>query len=158
MIGNIHGKEIREDEEVAKMKPFTALTVFALLSALSGSGEAQFLRGLANLFRAPLGGFNLFGNNDRFKDDGTQKPVATGRDELLPSDCGRNTKTGRGKLCFPDGKLCQESKWKNDAWPCCLSICSSSSCSSSLLNEFISKCGSVHNYHYSSSDLGVFKT
>ena len=93
------------------MKPYSALSVLALLSVF-GSGEAQFLRGLANLFRAPVGGFNLFGggNNNRFKDDGTQKPVATGRDEILPSDCGRNTKTGRGKLCFPDGKLCQDSK------------------------------------------------
>ena len=46
----------------------------------------------------------------RFRDDGTQSPQATGRDEINPSDCGRNTEDGTGKLCFPDGILCQNSK------------------------------------------------
>ena len=41
---------------------------------------------------------------------GTEKPVATGNDEILPSDCGRDPKKGNGLLCFPDGKLCAESK------------------------------------------------
>ena len=41
---------------------------------------------------------------------GTEKPVATGNDEILPSDCGRDPKKGNGLLCFPDGKLCSESK------------------------------------------------
>jgi hypothetical protein len=45
-----------------------------------------------------------------FRDDGTQVPQATGRDELFPSDCGRNEADGTGKLCFPDGLLCQQSK------------------------------------------------
>ena len=43
---------------------------------------------------------------------GTEKPVATGNDEILPSDCGRDPKKGNGLLCFPDGKLCSESKIK----------------------------------------------
>lgn len=89
--------------------------VFAL--ALVSLSEAQLFKGLANLFRNPFGGgggggFNLFGGGGgRFHDDGTQRPVATGRDETFPSDCGRNTKTGRGNLCFPDAKLCQQSKY-----------------------------------------------
>ena len=43
---------------------------------------------------------------------GTLKPVATGHDNPFPDDCGRDKKKGTGLLCFPDGKLCQESKWK----------------------------------------------
>ena len=96
--------------------------IFSLLFVLIAVGcvRGQFLEGLANIFRNPFGGgnggggggLNLFGGGGgRFRDDGTQKPVSTGRDEAFPSDCGRNTKTGRGKLCFPDGKLCQDSKW-----------------------------------------------
>ena len=41
---------------------------------------------------------------------GTKKPVATGIDNPFPDDCGRDADTGTGLLCFPDGKLCQESK------------------------------------------------
>ena len=44
-------------------------------------------------------------------DDGTQSPQATGREELFPSDCGRDTNQGTGKLCFPDGLLCKERKY-----------------------------------------------
>ena len=43
---------------------------------------------------------------------GTEKPVATGNDEILPSDCGRDPKKGNRLLCLPDGKLCSESKIK----------------------------------------------
>ena len=43
-------------------------------------------------------------------DPGTQFPQATGRDELFPADCGRHTHDGTGKMCFPDGILCQNSK------------------------------------------------
>ena len=43
-------------------------------------------------------------------DPGTQFPQATGRDELFPADCGRHTHDGNGKMCFPDGILCQNSK------------------------------------------------
>lgn len=43
-------------------------------------------------------------------DPGTPVPQATGRDEILPSDCGRHLHDGTGKLCFPDGILCQNSE------------------------------------------------
>ena len=45
-------------------------------------------------------------------DPGTQFPQATGRDELFPADCGRHVHDGTGKMCFPDGVLCQNSKCK----------------------------------------------
>jgi len=66
--------------------------------------HAQFFNAIRNLF-APV--TNLF-NGGRFVDDGTQAPQATGREELFPSDCGRDTNEGTGKLCFPDGLLCKE--------------------------------------------------
>ena len=68
--------------------------------------EGQFFNALANLFR-PL--TRVF--RPRFHDDGTQRPGATGRDEILPSDCGRDPDKGTGKLCFPDGLLCQQRKF-----------------------------------------------
>ena len=93
------------------------IAVLAGLAASPPAAEAQLLRNIANLFTAPFrggggggGGFNIFAPRGRFRDDGTQRPVATGRDQINPDDCGRNTNTGRGKLCFPDGKLCQDSK------------------------------------------------
>ena len=46
----------------------------------------------------------------RFRDDGTEVPQATGRDELFPADCGRHPHDGTGKLCFPDGILCRNRK------------------------------------------------
>ena len=46
----------------------------------------------------------------RYVDDGTKSPVATGYDPLFPDDCGRQTDKGKGKLCFPDGLLCQNRK------------------------------------------------
>jgi hypothetical protein len=67
--------------------------------------DAQFLNALANLFKPVT---TLFGGGGRFADDGTQAPKADGREELFPSDCGRNTDSGTGKLCFPDGLLCKE--------------------------------------------------
>jgi len=87
------------------MKLLTSLVILALVSTCA---NGQFFRALANLFSAPFrggGGFNLFG--PRFRDDGTQSPQATGRDELNPTDCGRDPNKGTGKLCFPDGILCQ---------------------------------------------------
>ena len=68
--------------------------------------EGQFFNALANLF-SPL--TRVF--RPRFHDDGTQSPQATGRDEILPSDCGRDPDKGTGKLCFPDGLLCQQRKF-----------------------------------------------
>ena len=49
----------------------------------------------------------LFGFGPKFVDDGTVAPVATGNDPLFPDDCGRDPEKGTGKLCFPDGLLCQ---------------------------------------------------
>lgn len=87
------------------MKLITSLVILALVSQSNG----QFFRALANLFSAPFQGLNLFG--PRFRDDGTQSPQATGRDELFPTDCGRDPNKGTGKLCFPDGILCQNRKF-----------------------------------------------
>ena len=53
------------------------------------------------------------GQNGQFPggvDPGTPVPQATGFDELFPADCGRHPHDGTGKLCFPDGLLCQQSK------------------------------------------------
>jgi hypothetical protein len=85
---------------------------FALLATYSGfvDGQFDFLR---NIFRPSgnrgNGGLfgGLFGGGGRFTDDGTQSPQATGKDELFPRDCGREVDKGTGKLCFPDGLLCQ---------------------------------------------------
>ena len=41
---------------------------------------------------------------------GTKKPQATGIDKEFPDDCGRDAEKGTGLLCFPDGKLCADSK------------------------------------------------
>ena len=46
-------------------------------------------------------------------DPGTPVPQATGFDELFPADCGRHPHDGTGKLCFPDGLLCQQSKFSS---------------------------------------------
>merc|ERR1712080_470284 len=63
---------------------------------------------ITNVFRPSRGGgllSGLFGS--RFRDDGTQSPQATGIDKVNPDDCGRDPDKGTGKLCFPDGLLCQ---------------------------------------------------
>jgi hypothetical protein len=89
-----------------------ALLAFAILAAFSGYVDGQF-GFLRNIFRPSGGrGGGLFGGlfgggGGRFTDDGTQSPQATGRDELFPRDCGRDTNKGTGNLCFPDGILCQ---------------------------------------------------
>merc|ERR1719499_308592 len=80
-----------------------SLLVVLLLCMLQVQVQAQFFNAIANLFR-PIG--RIFGG-PRFHDDGTQSPQATGRDEKNPSDCGRDPDKGTGKLCFPDGLLCQ---------------------------------------------------
>ena len=88
---------------------FTLLLTITFLTA-----EAQFFNAIRNLFQPVtnvVSGFGgLFNGGGRFTDDGTQQPKADGKEELLPSDCGRNTDTGTGKLCFPDGLLCQDRK------------------------------------------------
>ena len=77
----------------------------------------DFLNPLYNAFSDP-NYYNQFqprpgqfpGNFPGGYDAGTPEPVATGRDELFPSDCGRHIHDGTGKLCFPDGLLCQNRK------------------------------------------------
>lgn len=110
------GQSILYIRKIESMQLAKSLLFLALLAA---NTNCQFFRGIANLIfgggnggggGGGGGGFNLFGGRTRgrFTDDGTQRPVASGRDELFPSDCGRNEDTGRGKLCFPDGLLCQK--------------------------------------------------
>lgn len=95
---------------------------------LLGGAQAQFFNTFSNIFRPVMNLFSgpsrpLFGRPSfsrrppfsggrpgRFRDDGTQRPQASGKDELLPGDCGIDEK-GMGKLCFPDGLLCQNSKY-----------------------------------------------
>ena len=48
--------------------------------------------------------------DNQFVDNGTPEPKATGKDELFPTDCGRDPKTGTGKLCFPVGQICADRK------------------------------------------------
>ena len=97
-----------------------SLAAVALVLACTAPGPAngQFFNAFQNLFR-PVQGFfggvmrgvnSIFGGQ-RFTDDGTQSPQATGIDELFPDDCGRDTDKGTGKLCFPDGILCRDSKF-----------------------------------------------
>ena len=77
-----------------------------LSAAFFAAANAQFFNAIRNLF-SPV--TNLFGGG-RFVDDGTKSPQSTGREELFPSDCGRDPQDGTGKLCFPDGLLCQNSE------------------------------------------------
>ena len=77
-----------------------------LSAGIIAATNAQFFNAIRNLF-SPV--TNLFGGG-RFVDDGTQSPQSTGREELFPSDCGRDPQDGTGKLCFPDGLLCQNSE------------------------------------------------
>jgi len=98
------------------MKTSPLLLIF-ILSLTINPGSGQFFNALRNLFRpitnvfrpgrggGLLGG--LFGGGPKFRDDGTQSPQATGFDPVNPDDCGRDPDKGTGKLCFPDGLLCQ---------------------------------------------------
>ena len=87
------------------MRQLRAVSILLVLGPLAAN--AQFFNAIRNLF-APV--TNLF-NGGRFQDDGTVAPQATGKEELFPSDCGRDTNLGTGKLCFPDGLLCQDSEY-----------------------------------------------
>ena len=84
----------------------TAVSILLVLGPLAAN--AQFFNAIRNLF-APV--TNLF-NGGRFQDDGTVAPQATGKEELFPSDCGRDPNQGTGKLCFPDGLLCKDSEYR----------------------------------------------
>ena len=84
----------------------TVVVLIAIFGSTLPPVEGQFFNALANLFRPIANAFR-----PRFVDDGTQTPQATGRDEILPKDCGRDPDKGTGKLCFPDGLLCQQRKF-----------------------------------------------
>lgn len=97
------------------------LSVLVVLVAFMHSNDAQFngmgrflgnfghmfnmFRPFQAMFQRPSPAANSVGVAG-----GTDSPQATGRDELNPADCGRDKKTGRGSLCFPDGLLCEQSK------------------------------------------------
>ena len=90
----------------------SALSVILVLCCLN-TAQAQFggfdiFRPLQNLFQPVM---RFFGG-PRFRDDGTKAPQATGIDKLFPDDCGRDEDKGTGKLCFPDGKLCENRKFR----------------------------------------------
>ena len=88
----------------------TTSLLFTLLACAGQlpAGDAQFFNALANLFKPVT---SLLGGGGRFTDDGTSRPKADGREEQFPSDCGHNEDTGTGKLCFPDGLLCQQREY-----------------------------------------------
>ena len=89
------------------MKVFLALFLVLAISSQTVKGQGGgFFGALANIFNPFRGLFN-----PRFRDDGTQSPQATGADSLFPDDCGRDPNKGTGKLCFPDGILCQNRKY-----------------------------------------------
>lgn len=94
---------------------YKSVIVFALfLSPISAQILSAFMNLFSNIFHGPEPPFGSAGHHDQhpFFDDGTQQPQATGFDDLYPADCGRNPEDGTGKLCFPDGLLCRQSKIK----------------------------------------------
>lgn len=98
-----------QDSRDMKISP--APLALLLLSLSVHNANAQFgfdiFRPLQNLLKPVM---RFFGGGPKFVDDGTQTPQATGNDKLFPDDCGRDEDKGTGKLCFPDGLLCQNSK------------------------------------------------
>ena len=83
--------------------------------------QAQLLSALVEVLNPIYEAFSDPDYNNRFHqprpgqfpgrfDTGTPEPVATGFDELFPSNCGRHPHDGTGKLCFPDGLLCRNRK------------------------------------------------
>ena len=127
------------------------LALVAAVLLVPFSVEAQFFknvfRGARNFFRPVMqmfhghrgqsggGGFGFGGGNrgsrpaghsgprDLDENGGTKKPEATGVDKTYPDDCGRDDKN-KGKLCFPDGLLCQKStrdagNLKHEIFLCC---------------------------------------
>ena len=97
---------------ISSVSPAVTLLILCLCShnAHAQFGGFDIFRPLQNLFKPVM---RFFGAGPRFVDNGTQSPQATGRDKLFPDDCGRDEDKGTGKLCFPDGKLCEESKFFN---------------------------------------------
>ena len=96
----------------------TLVVIFFILSQFCPQNRAQILSFLVDVFNPiyeafsdPAGRF-VAPPPGQFPgiDPGTPQPVATGRDELFPADCGRHAHDGTGKLCFPDGLLCRNRK------------------------------------------------
>ena len=97
--------------------------IFSLVCFFCNPIQAQLLSALVEVLNPIYEAFSDPDYNNRFQqpppgqfpggrfDGGTPAPVATGRDELLPSDCGRHPHDGTGKLCFPDGLLCRNRKF-----------------------------------------------
>ena len=103
------------------------MSVLVVLAACFHANDAQFngmgrffgnfAHGAMNMFmpfRQMFGGFGAQRQPSAAENfgigGGTASPQATGRDELNPADCGRDKKTGKGSLCFPDGLLCEQSR------------------------------------------------
>ena len=90
-------------------------TALLVVLVAPGPSHGQFFNAIRNIFRPVTNVFQgaggLFGGSGKFSDDGTQAPQATGKEELFPTDCGRNTDSGTGKLCFPDGLLCRDREY-----------------------------------------------
>ena len=105
-----------QDSLTMKISNISSVIIVLLCLCSQHTTNAQF-GGFRDIFR-PLQNFlkpvmRFFGGGPKFVDDGTQAPQATGRDKLFPDDCGRDEDKGTGKLCFPDGKLCEESKFNS---------------------------------------------
>jgi len=115
-------------EEQSKFPSRLAMKCLCLpliLALAPAAVQPQLLKAFMGLFpniffgpdgRGPFGFGGVRSQHGRppqtgpFIDDGTLEPVATGRDELFPTDCGRNPHDGTGKLCFPDAVLCSTSE------------------------------------------------
>ena len=101
----------------------TIILNLCILCNLFGHNQAQILSFLVDVLNPIYDAFSDPDYNNRFQqpppgrfpgiDSGTPQPVATGRDELFPADCGRHPHDGTGKLCFPDGLLCRNRKFTN---------------------------------------------
>ncbi len=115
----------KEKYKLQKMR--FSLSVLVVLAACFHANDAQFngmgrffgnfAHGAMNMFmpfRQMFGGFGRPSQPSAAENfgigGGTGAPQATGRDELNPADCGRDKKTGKGSLCFPDGLLCEQSR------------------------------------------------
>ena len=92
------------------MRPFSLIATFFLGLCLTQIENIEGQFNPFDIFRQTFRGAQQVFQGPRFRDDGTKAPQSTGKDEVFPRDCGRETDTGRGKLCFPDGLLCQSSK------------------------------------------------
>lgn len=79
-----------------------------------GRGVGNFFRPVMDMFHAMPNPFRGLGPNrgkpELDETGGTKKPQATGIDKTYPDDCGRDPEKKTGLLCFPDGKLCEQSE------------------------------------------------